>query len=391
MGRRSASSPNARGPPGRLGIDTEFMGEGRYRSLLCLVQVAVDEGDAERPEARVEVLDPLEGELDPRPLAEVLADPAIEVVMHAGRQDVALLRRVWETERHQRLRHPGRRGVRGPARPARLRGAAGRGPRRAPAQVRELHPLGRAAALARAGRVRPRGRPAPPAARRPRSSAAWTTWAGWSGRARSAGCWRPSATSARSTRVFERLPRINSLDPDQRAVARELVRLARAHRARRPTGPSRRSSPTPAWSRSPSGARESMERLKQIRGINEGTLHRRGQQILEVVERARDARADPRRGRAPRAARPAGRRADRARRGAGARPRPRVEAGLRADRRQGRPAADRRRGARRRARAGGAHRSRAGAASSSARSCSSCCAARSRCGVGPDRRLEVSA
>ena len=25
---------------GRLGIDTEFMGEGRYRTLLCLVQVA---------------------------------------------------------------------------------------------------------------------------------------------------------------------------------------------------------------------------------------------------------------------------------------------------------------------------------------------------------------
>ena len=23
---------------GRLGIDTEFMGEGRYRTLLCLVQ-----------------------------------------------------------------------------------------------------------------------------------------------------------------------------------------------------------------------------------------------------------------------------------------------------------------------------------------------------------------
>ena len=36
--------------------------------------------------------------LDPTPLAEVLADPGIEVVLHAGRQDVALLRRVWRTE-----------------------------------------------------------------------------------------------------------------------------------------------------------------------------------------------------------------------------------------------------------------------------------------------------
>src|SRR5918911_1275455 len=80
---------------GRLGIDTEFMGEGRYRPLLCLVQVAVeDAGD----EVRVEVLDPLGAGFDPAPLAAVLADPDIEIVLHAGRQDVALLRRVWDTE-----------------------------------------------------------------------------------------------------------------------------------------------------------------------------------------------------------------------------------------------------------------------------------------------------
>ena len=30
---------------GRLGIDTEFMGEGRYRALLCLVQIAVETDD----------------------------------------------------------------------------------------------------------------------------------------------------------------------------------------------------------------------------------------------------------------------------------------------------------------------------------------------------------
>src|SRR5436190_19566575 len=79
---------------GRLGIDTEFMGEGRYRSQLCLVQVAVEEDGAQR----VDVFDPLEGELDPSPLAAVLADPHVEIVLHAGRQDVALLRRVWRTE-----------------------------------------------------------------------------------------------------------------------------------------------------------------------------------------------------------------------------------------------------------------------------------------------------
>ena len=42
---------------GRLGIDTEFMGEGRYRPLLCLVQVAVPAGDGSSSD--VHVLDPL--------------------------------------------------------------------------------------------------------------------------------------------------------------------------------------------------------------------------------------------------------------------------------------------------------------------------------------------
>src|SRR5205823_14654784 len=44
-----------------------------------------------------EILDPL-GDLDPEPLAAVLADPDVEVVLHAGRQDVALLKRTWRTE-----------------------------------------------------------------------------------------------------------------------------------------------------------------------------------------------------------------------------------------------------------------------------------------------------
>src|SRR3954468_4996464 len=74
---------------GRLGLDTEFMPEGRYRPLLCLVQIVVGE--------HVEVLDPLVHSFDPAPLAEVLADPAVEIVLHAGRQDVAILRREWRT------------------------------------------------------------------------------------------------------------------------------------------------------------------------------------------------------------------------------------------------------------------------------------------------------
>ena len=74
---------------GRFGLDTEFVSERRYRPLLCLVQIVVGE--------RIEILDPL-ADLDARPLAELLADPEIEVVLHAGRQDVAILKRSWDTE-----------------------------------------------------------------------------------------------------------------------------------------------------------------------------------------------------------------------------------------------------------------------------------------------------
>lgn len=99
---------------GRLALDTEFMGEGRYRTLLCLVQLAIPEDGATSISAsssetdhnaspvgegeRIMVIDPLDENLDGAPLAEVLADPAVEVVVHAGRQDVALVRRRFRTE-----------------------------------------------------------------------------------------------------------------------------------------------------------------------------------------------------------------------------------------------------------------------------------------------------
>lgn len=84
---------------GRLAIDTEFVSERRYQALLCLVQVAVHDPEVEGG-VRTEVLDPLDEDdpLDPGPLAAVLADPAVEVVVHAGRQDVAIMRRTWDTD-----------------------------------------------------------------------------------------------------------------------------------------------------------------------------------------------------------------------------------------------------------------------------------------------------
>jgi ribonuclease D len=80
---------------GRIALDTEFMGEGRYRTLLCLIQLAVPDGaNAEQ----IGLLDPLEQDFDGAPLAAVLADPAVQIVVHAGRQDVALVRRRFATE-----------------------------------------------------------------------------------------------------------------------------------------------------------------------------------------------------------------------------------------------------------------------------------------------------
>jgi ribonuclease D len=69
---------------GRLALDTEFVGEGRYRTLLCLVQLAIPEG-AQTGE-RILIIDPLAEDL------------AVQVVLHAGRQDVALVRRRFRCE-----------------------------------------------------------------------------------------------------------------------------------------------------------------------------------------------------------------------------------------------------------------------------------------------------
>jgi ribonuclease D len=81
---------------GQLALDTEFMGEGRYRTLLCLIQLAIPEraGAGER----IALIDPLAEDLEGSPLAGVLADPAVQIVVHAGRQDIALMRRHFQTE-----------------------------------------------------------------------------------------------------------------------------------------------------------------------------------------------------------------------------------------------------------------------------------------------------
>jgi ribonuclease D len=67
----------------RFGFDTEFVGENTYHPDLCLVQVATAE--------RLILIDPLTaGPLDK--FWEFVVDPANEVIVHAGREEVRLCR-----------------------------------------------------------------------------------------------------------------------------------------------------------------------------------------------------------------------------------------------------------------------------------------------------------
>ncbi|MGH2918639.1 MAG: ribonuclease D [Solirubrobacteraceae bacterium] len=268
---------------GRFGIDTEFMGEGRYRTLLCLVQVAVPDGEGG---VRIEVLDPLDEGLDPAPLAALLADPAIEIVMHAGRQDVALLRRVWQTEianlfdtqlaagfaglraqlSYEALLHEllgvrlskSASFTRWDARPL-----SGEQVEYARDDVRHLLQ----AATALQERLEVRGR------------------LGW---AREECVALAETTDVRDPdTVFARLPRVNSLDPKLRAVARELVEW-REDTARQQDRPIPSVLSDAALVEVAKRRPRNTNQLEQIRGINESTLRRRGRAILDAVERGRD-------------------------------------------------------------------------------------------------------
>ncbi len=66
---------------GTMALDTEFMREKTYRARLCLVQIATLD--------HIFLLDPLSG-LDLSEIAALLADPEIEVLVHAGKQDLEI-------------------------------------------------------------------------------------------------------------------------------------------------------------------------------------------------------------------------------------------------------------------------------------------------------------
>lgn len=70
---------------GRFYLDLEFVSEDRYLPDLGLVQVAW--GDPASPEVRA--LDPLA--VDVAPIAELVAEPGVTVVLHSAQADLALL------------------------------------------------------------------------------------------------------------------------------------------------------------------------------------------------------------------------------------------------------------------------------------------------------------
>lgn len=66
---------------GRFAFDTEFIRDETYDARLCLIQVADANG--------VTLIDPAEG-LDTTPFWELVLDPSIRVIVHAGKEDFDL-------------------------------------------------------------------------------------------------------------------------------------------------------------------------------------------------------------------------------------------------------------------------------------------------------------
>jgi ribonuclease D len=271
---------------GRFGIDTEFVSESRYRALLGLVQVVVEVDGGQH----IELLDPIEG-FDHEPLAAVWADPEVEVVIHSGGQDVAILRRAW--------------GV-GPTNVFDTQVAAGFAGFSAQAGYGNLLQAALGVRLAKsAGFTRWDRRPLTEEqldyARKDVEDLLALTdrlqlrleesgrldWAREECRRLEDISDERDAESA-----YRRLPRVNQLRPRPRAVARELAgwREATAEAEDRPVGAVL---PDVALVEIAKRQPGSLQELERIRGIRPDTGRRRGKQIIEVVERAKDLEPPP--------------------------------------------------------------------------------------------------
>jgi ribonuclease D len=276
---------------GRLGIDTEFMSEGRYRALLCVVQVAVEDVASGSRAPTILLIDALT-DVDVSPLARLLGDPSIEVVLHAGRQDVAILRRAWQTEVNNIFDTQIAAGFAGQSAQSGygnllgsvlgLRVAKTASYTRWDARPLTEEQLAYAAEdvlhlLALADEIR---------ARLQRSGR--VEWAREE-------CRRlESATDQRDPwTAWERLPRSGQLDPRARAVAREIAawREQTASDLDRPVGSILAD---PALVELAKRKPTTVEGLGQIRGLHPPVIKRRGPAILAAIARGREADPIPR-------------------------------------------------------------------------------------------------
>jgi ribonuclease D len=275
---------------GRLGIDTEFMSEGRYRALLCLVQVAVD-NPAAGGESQIILIDPL-SDVDVTALAELLADPSIGVVLHAGRQDVAILRRAWRTELTNIFDTQIAAGFAGASAQAgygNLLGAMlGQRVGKTASYTRwDARPLTAEQLSYAAEDVAHLLQLADELRRRLRTSGR-LEWAREECRRLEA------ATDERNPDdAWERLPRIGQLDPRARAVARELAawRERTASEQDRPVGSVLAD---PALVELAKRRPSNLVALEQIRGIHPSGIKRRGPAILAAVASGLQAPPIPR-------------------------------------------------------------------------------------------------
>jgi ribonuclease D len=265
---------------GRLGIDTEFMPEGRYRPLLCLVQIVVGQ--------EIAILDPLAGGgFDFAPLAGVLADPSVEIVLHAGRQDVAILRREWSTDITNVFDTQVAAGFAGFSAQAGYLGL--------------LHDVLKIRLAKSASFTRWDARPLTPEQlqyaredvehlfaladniQRRLEDKGRLEWA------REECLPIANASDERDPdEVWRRLPRATGLDPRERAVARELAawRERTAEREDRPVGSILRDpSVVELAKRKPADTRA----LGNIRGVTPDVVRRRGREIVDAIERGRAA------------------------------------------------------------------------------------------------------
>jgi len=281
---------------GRLALDTEFVGEGRYRTLLCLIQLAVATHDGE--DKRIEVLDPLADGFDGTPLAALLADPDVEIVVHAGRQDIALARRMLGTEVTNVFDTQVAAGFAGMGAQSSyeslLNDALGVRLAKSASFTRwDVRPLSAEQLAYARGDVEHLLALAGELQRRLHELGR-LEWA----REECAALER-SSDERDLQAVFARLPRVRNLTPSARPIARALVQWREETAARRDRpvqGVLSDAALIEIAKRKPS----STAQLEQIRGSGAASLRKRGEELVEVVRRARESAPEP----APPEARP---------------------------------------------------------------------------------------